>query len=149
MRASPSLDEGLLSGRTPLVEILWLLWQLVVNLFQLLASVLALAAQWWFVIVWIAWWTFAVDWRKVRPVMSQAAWAPVILLVLLIALAWSRINPVEFSWGIVVLPNFWWQLIAVIMIVVLTLLCGVLQDALGFTPAQIDLEPPAPQDSDH
>src|SRR5262245_21427217 len=131
------------------VEILQLLWQLILNVFQLLGALLNLAAQWWFVIVWIAWWTFAVNWRKLRPVLSQGAWGPVILLMLIIALAWSRLAPGELSWGIVVLPNFWWQLAALTVILCFTLLCGVLQDVLGVVPPELNLEPPVSQESEH
>jgi hypothetical protein len=40
------------------------------------------------------------------------------------------------------IPNFWWQLGGVGLLVGTALFCGWLQGVLGWTPEEIDLEPP-------
>jgi len=131
------------------VEILQILWQLVVGIFQLVAALLAVALRWWVVIAWIAWWTFGVNWQKTRAVLKQGAWAPLVLLMLVIALVWSRVAPASLTSEFVNIPNFWWQLGAVALLVAFTFLCGVVQDALGWTPPEINLNPPADTGADH
>ena len=45
--------------------------------------------------------------------------------------------------------NFWWQLGEVSLLAAVTLLCGWLQGVFGWTPAEISLEPPAPDADVH
>ncbi len=111
------------------------LWTLAQQLFQLGVVHLLL-------IVWIAWWLWAVNWKKVWPVLAQGGWVAVTLLAIFGALAWSRIAGSDYSLGSVLLPNFWWQLGAVGVLIGVTLLCGWLQTYLDWSPAEISLEPP-------
>ena len=98
---------------------------------------------WPLLLVWVAWWLLAVNWRKTWPVLARGGWAPVVLLVLMAALAWSRLAPSEFGLtpGAVV-PNFWWQLIAVSGLTVSALFLGWLQGQIGRTPPEISVDPP-------
>ena len=59
------------------------LWQLVVNLGQLIVAVLQLGLQWWLVLAWVGWWIFAVNWRRTWGYLSQGAWAPLLLLMVM------------------------------------------------------------------
>src|SRR5262245_2763033 len=60
---------------------------------------------------WISWWRWAVDWNRMGPVLREGAWAPVLLVMIVAAFAWSRIAPSECAClQVVILPNFWWQL---------------------------------------
>src|SRR5437763_1131546 len=78
------------------------------------------------------------------PVLAEGAWVPVVLLMLVGALAWSRISPGPCTClGFVTLPNFWWQLGAVGGLVALALFCGWLQGLLGWAPEEVNLEPPS------
>jgi hypothetical protein len=92
---------------------------------------------------WTAWWLGAVNWSKVWPVLSQGAWAPVVLLVLTIAMVWAAISPGACTCipGLK-LPNFWWQLLAVGGLTLFTFCCGWLQGWLGWVPPEIAVEPP-------
>lgn len=119
--------------------ILETLGQLFIVLGQLLVQVLALGVQWILLIAWIAWWLLAVDWRKAFPVIRSGGWAPLVLLTIVVALAWSRLQPAGNS----LLPNFWWQLAWTACLVVLALFCGWLQGVLDWRPAEINLDPPA------
>src|SRR5690348_5289051 len=107
------------------------LWQLILNLWELLVQLLGLAMSWSLLIAWVAWWLVGVNWKKTWPVLARGAWAPLVLLVLVSALVWSRIAPGELSLGLFAVPNFWWQLAAVGLLASITLLCGWLQGLLG------------------
>jgi hypothetical protein len=123
---------------------LWVtLGDLFRNLGQLLALLFAFAAHWMLLIVWIAWWLWAVNWKKCWLALGQGAWAPVVLLLLLTALVWSRLQPAPLALGeSMSLPNFWWQLGAMALLTALALFCGWLQGVMHWTPAELDLEPP-------
>lgn len=118
--------------------------QLFDSLFKLLAGPLQWLSTWLLLLVWIAWWLWAVDWRKVWPVLAQGAWVPVLLLLLMAALIWSRLVPDRFEFlGIVSIPNFWWQFGAVALLAGIVLLCGWVQEIRNWAPPEINLEPPA------
>ncbi len=116
--------------------------QLVVVLWQLLGDLLRLGGQWALLIAWTAWWLGAVNWKKTWPALAQGAWAPLVLLVLISALAWSSIAPGERTiLGLWRVGNFWWQLGAVGLLTGLAFFCGWLQGLFHWEPADIDLEP--------
>ena len=46
-------------------------------------------------ILWMAFWLFAVDWGRVWPVLARGAWAPCVLLGLVVATVWSRLDTRE------------------------------------------------------
>jgi hypothetical protein len=121
------------------------LWQLLVILGTLLGELIRFAAVWLLLIVWIVWWLCGVNWRKAWTALAEGAWAPVVLLMLLVALVWSQVAP--SSWGglgFITIGNFWWQLGAVTLLVGLALFCGWLQGVFHWEPPELNLEPPAP-----
>jgi hypothetical protein len=100
--------------------------------------------------LWCAWWLCGVNWRKTWPVLAQGAWAPVLLLILMAAIVWSRIAPGDCNCLVfVTIPNFWWQLGSIAALTATALFCGWLQGRLGWEPAEIDLEPPPATDHGH
>ena len=42
--------------------------------------------------LWCVWWLFCVNWKKTWPVLSQGGWMPVVLLMVVTALAWSHLS---------------------------------------------------------
>ena len=119
------------------------LQQIGTNLLRLAGSVLAWGLHWSLAIAWFAWWLWGVNWSKVWPVLARGAWAVVVLLMFVSALAWSQLAPADCAClGFTTVANFWWQLGAVALLTALTLLCGWLQGVFGWTPAEISLEPP-------
>ena len=59
------------------------------------------------------------------------------------ALAWSQMVQADCKClGFLTVPNFWWQLGELALLAAVALFCGWLQGLLGWTPAEIDLEPP-------
>jgi len=124
--------------------------QLIGNLGALLGMLLALALRWSLLIVWVVWWLFAVDWRKAWAVLARGAWAPVVLLLVIAALAWSRIEPAACDClGFAPVANFWWQLGGVSLLAAVALLCGWLQGVFGIQPAEVAVEPVVAHGSGH
>ncbi len=100
--------------------------------------------------LWVVFWLWAVNWKKVWPVLAEGAWAPVTLLGIVIALAWSQIDARPCNClGLVTVPNFWWQLGGVASLAAVALFCGWLQGLLRWTPAEVNLDPPAHHGHDH
>ena len=121
-------------------------WQRLLEIFNLLGDLLkplvVFLGQWLLLIAWLAWWLWAVDWRKVWPVLAQGAWLPAVLLMLLASLVWAEMAPSDCDClGFVTVPNFWWQLGDVSLLVAVTLFCGWLQGVFGWAPAEVELEP--------
>jgi hypothetical protein len=126
------------------VEIGETLWRLVIDLGTLAVELLALALRLGLILAWLAWWLWGVNWKKVWPALAQGAWAPVVLLTIFAAITWASLDPVAWSFLGITLPNFWWQLLAISLLLGLTLLCGWLQGVCGWEPAEVNVEPPAP-----
>jgi hypothetical protein len=121
-----------------------LLLELFATLGQLLAALGAAFPLWPLLIVWVAWWLLAVNWERAWPVLARGGWAPVVLLIVITALAWSRLAPADLPLApAAVVPNFWWQLVAVSLLAASALFCGWLQGVFNWGPPEIDLEPPA------
>jgi hypothetical protein len=129
---------------------------MVESLVRLLAALRDVGVQLWAVLLpllpvllWIVYWLFAVDWRKVWPVLARGAWAPVVLLLLVVAAAWSRIAPSNCDClGFVTITNFWWQLGSVSTLAAVALFSGWLQGYMGWAPPEYAVEPP-PGGHDH
>jgi hypothetical protein len=122
-------------------------WQLIEQIFQnlgkLLAPVWHFLLAWLLLVVWIIWWLWGVNWRKAWPVLAEGAWLPVVLLMIVGALAWAEMAPSDCTCLVLVtVPNFWWQLGAVGLLMAVTLFCGWLQGVMDWTPEEISLEPP-------
>ena len=124
------------------------IWDTVSVLLQTLGTLFVQLAgfgfHWILWIIWAAWWLGGVNAKKARYVLSCGAWAPAVLIIIVSALVWSRIDPrsVEFL-GFMTLPNFWWQLGYVSMLAATAMFCGWLQGVLHWTPHEIHFDPPA------
>jgi hypothetical protein len=101
--------------------------------------------NWLLLIAWLAWWLGGVNWNTAWAVLAEGAWLPVILIMIVGALVWSQIAPSDCAClGFITVPNFWWQLGGVSLLVAITLFCGWLQGVFGWTPVAVSLEPPEP-----
>jgi hypothetical protein len=95
-------------------------------------------------IAWIVWWLWAVNWKHAWPVLARGGWAPLVLLMVMAALVWSRLAPGQENFpGLIVSADFWWKLGGVGIAVAVALFCGWLQGYFAWTPPEIELEPPA------
>ena len=106
--------------------------------------------SWLLLIAWLAWWLWGVNWKRAWAVLAKGAWLPVLLMMILSALVWSAIAPSDYLFlGVVKVPNFWWQLGGVSLLVAITLICGWLQGVFGWVPIEVSLEPPAVSPAEH
>jgi hypothetical protein len=126
------------------VDIFHTLVQLITTLLTLIAEVGTLGLRHALLIAWVAWWLWGVNWTKAWGVLANGGWAVVVLLSLIGALTWASLAPSTWDgFGLLPISNFWWQLGAVTLLVLLTLLCGWVQGVFGWCPTEVDLEPPA------
>jgi hypothetical protein len=109
------------------------------TLLALLLQLAELGFHWILWIIFAAICLWAINWKKARHMLAVGGWAPAVLLIVLIALVWSRIMP-ESRWG---LANFWWQLGYVTGLGALAMFCGWLQSVFHWTPHEISFDPPA------
>jgi hypothetical protein len=124
--------------------------QLVLTLLTLIVAVGALSFRHLLFIVWVAWWLWGVNWNKAWGVLARGGWVPVVLLTLIAAAVWAALAPSSYDvLSLFPVANFWWQLGAVTLVVLLALFCGWLQGVLGWTPPEINLEPPEPAHAHH
>ena len=123
---------------TDLLRVLYDLLQIVLVLLQMAFVVLPVG-------LWCAWWLWCVNWKKAGPVLAAGGWLPVVLLMFISALAWSRISPATFNWLGFPIANGLWQLGIVTGLTLLAFFCGWVQGRLGWTPAEVSFEPPAPE----
>ncbi len=132
------------------MDLITSLWQIVLAFSTLVVQLLSFALQNALVLVWLAWALFAIDWKKTWPILVKGAWIPLVLVVCVTASVWSQLFPREVTFFEAIdVGNFWWQLVVVSFITVLTLLCGWLQGVMGLTPYQIEIDPPAPEAHAH
>lgn len=95
------------------------------------------------------WCLFGVNWRRAWPVLAAGGWVPLVLIAAFAGAVWSLVWPsTAVVFGVVRVPNGLWQLGAAGVLVCIALFCGWLQDRYGWTPAEINLEPP-PVSHDH
>jgi hypothetical protein len=133
-----------------LLQVFWTFVQLVQVLGQLIVELLYLGLQYGAVLFLVAWCLLGINWQKTWPVLRRGGWVPFVLLIVLTALVWSQMRPTdEAPFGLHV-PNFWWQLGVVGLLAGVALFCGWLQGKLGWTPAEVNLDPPEHgHDHDH
>jgi hypothetical protein len=98
----------------------------------------------------VVFWLCAVNWQKTWPVLAAGGWAPMVLLILVTAGVWSRLDPSPCTClRIVTIPKIWWQLGVLGGLTGLTLFCGWLQGVMGWTPPEYAVEPPESDDHGH
>ena len=118
------------------------IWDIVLNLGDLIVQLLVLAMHGSLLIAWIAWWLWGVNWKKTWPALASGAWVPFVLLMFIAAQVWSHIAPSDLHLVIATIPNFWWQLLAVGFLLGVALFCGWLQGICHWAPADISFDPP-------
>jgi hypothetical protein len=101
-------------------------------------------------LVWVAWWLLAVNWRKAWPMLADGGWAPALLLIIIASMAWAMIDARSCNClGFVVVPNGWWQLGYISTLAALALMCGWVQGYFEWTPPEISVEPPPAEHIHH
>ncbi len=107
----------------------------ILNLFTavwtLLEALGSLLAPWIPLIAWCVFWLFAVNWTKLRVILSKGGWIPVFLICFAAILVWGEIAPPvggfhDFGWP---LTNFYGKLVYVTALLCIMLLCGSVQNS--------------------
>src|SRR5262245_42523738 len=97
--------------------------------------------------VWCVFWLLCVNWNKLWTVLSQGAWTGVVLLGLISALVWTKLDDRSCDClGFMILPSFWWQLGTVATVIALALFCGWLQGVIRYAPVEVSVEMPTGHD---
>ena len=101
-------------------------------------------------LLWVVWWLWAVNWKRMGPVLARGGWAPAVLLLVMSAVVWSRLEPVPGAClpG-VTLPNFVWQLAVMAGLAAVALFCGWVQGRFSWAPSEVSVEPPEAAENGH
>jgi hypothetical protein len=112
--------EALYDLLSSVLDVFWSLLNVVVNLVRVVLPWLPLFA-------WIAFWSFAVNWVKVFPVLRRGGLIGVLLLMFVAVLVWGSIAPPvdgrHVMFGLTV-SNYAGKFIYVTMLTCIALLCG-------------------------
>ncbi len=106
------------------------LLQVLFGVWQLLTAIVALILPWTPLIAWIAFWTFAVNWTRLREILLQGGWVVVALVALMAVLVWGTLSPppegTHSLLGLTV-SNYVGKFVYVAGLVCLMFLCGSVQ----------------------
>src|SRR5262245_20051238 len=106
------------------------------NLSHLLGDLIYLLAAWSAVLFWLAWSTFAIDWRRLGPYLAQGAAIPLVLVAGAVGLTCAAIWPHDLHLFGTTVPNYLWQVLAAGLFLGVTLFCGWLQVRNGWFPPE-------------
>jgi len=113
------------------MDVIQSLWQVIEAFAGLLLSILALLAPWTPLLLWIAFWLYAVNWRKLYPLLMQGGLIGVLLIAFLAILVWSSIavptgDGMHHVYGLKV-SNLVGKTVYVSSLLVIAFLCGTVQ----------------------
>lgn len=124
------------------------MWDLITSFVDVLFALLHFAVEifkqvfhWSLALFWLAWSLWAIDWRKLGPVLSQGGAIPLVLIAAAVGIAWAGAAPSSMLFLGVVIPNYWWQLGTVGLLLTGTLAAGWLQLKMGWFPSEVVLAP--------
>jgi hypothetical protein len=126
-----------------LINVLWSLLDVVVNLVRVILPWLPLLA-------WVGFWTFAVNWAKAFPILRRGGFIGILLLMFVTVLVWGAVAPPvngkHMMLGLSV-SNYAGKFIYVTMLTCIALLCGSAQLSGAF--GRLGEFPEEPAEDDH
>lgn len=126
-----------------LINVLWSLLDVVVNLVRVILPWLPLLA-------WIGFWTFAVNWAKAFPILRRGGFIGILLLMFVTVIVWGAVAPPvngkHLMLGLSV-SNYAGKFIYVTMLTCIALLCGSAQLSGAF--GRLGEFPDEPAEDDH
>jgi len=128
-----------------LVNVVWSLLDVVVNLLRVILPWLPLVG-------WVGYWTFAVNWEKVFPILRRGGFAGILLLMFVTVLVWAAVAPPENGRHLMLglsLSNHAGKFIYVTMLTCIALLCGSAQLSGSFGRLVEFPEDPSDNDPAH
>ena len=132
-------------------ELLQSLLQLVSAVWDLLITLIVLARPWLPLIAWVAFWLFAVDWRRLGNVFWSGGWIGVVLIGIVWALVWGVVAPPETGRHYILVlsvSNFVGKIVYVAALLCIMLLCGAVQNS-GLVDPWVRFEDDEPAPADH
>lgn len=133
------------------MEVLLSIWNVVVAVANLLVELVLFVAPWVPLLAWIAFWLFAVNWKKLYPILPNGGIIGVILTGLMAILVWSVIaepvGGVHHLYGLKV-TNVYGKLMYVTSLFVIAALCGSVQLS-GTCGRLCEFKEAEPQTHDH
>ncbi|MCS7166442.1 MAG: hypothetical protein RMI91_00685 [Gemmatales bacterium] len=127
-------------------ELLEVLFDLITNFVRLLAVLATLALCYAWLLAWLAWWLWLVDWRRFWGALRQGAWLPLLMALAFVSyLAWSVGMPVPGERELGSLTPIALSLVLLGSV----LLCGWLQTVFAWHPTEISLETEASMAQEH
>ena len=128
-----------------LINVLWSLLDVVVNLVRVILPWLPLLA-------WIGFWTFAVNWAKAFPILRRGGFIGILLLMFVTVIVWGAVAPPvngkHLMLGLSV-SNYAGKFIYVTMLTCIALLCGSAQLSGAFGRLGEFADAPAEDDHGH
>ena len=128
-----------------LINVLWSLLDVVVNLVRVILPWLPLLA-------WVGFWTFAVNWAKAFPILRRGGFIGILLLMFVAVIVWAAVAPPvngkHLMLGLSV-SNYAGKFIYVTMLTCIALLCGSAQLSGAFGRLAEFPEEPAEDDHGH
>ena len=128
-----------------LVNVLWALLDVVVNLVRVVLPWLPLLG-------WVGFWTFAVNWSKAFPILRRGGIVGILLLMFVTVLVWGAVAPPSEGKHLLLglsLSNHAGKFIYVTMLTCIALLCGSAQLSGAFGRLGEFPEDPADDDNEH
>ncbi len=126
-----------------LINVIWSLLDVVVNLMRVILPWLPLLA-------WVGFWTFAVNWAKALPVIWRGGFIGILLLMFVSVIVWGAVAPPlngkHLMLGLSV-SNYAGKFIYVTMLTCIAFLCGSAQLSGAF--GRLAEFPEEPADDDH
>lgn len=126
-----------------LINVLWSLLDVVVNLVRVILPWLPLLA-------WVGFWTFAVNWAKAFPILRRGGFIGILLLMFVTVIVWGAVAPPvngkHLMLGLSV-SNYAGKFIYVTMLTCIALLCGSAQLSGAF--GRLGEFPEEPAEDDH
>lgn len=126
-----------------LVNVIWSLLDVVVNLFRVVMPWLPLLG-------WVGFWTFAVNWAKAFPILRSGGFIGVLLLMFVAVMVWAAVAPPENGKHLMLglsVSNHAGKFIYVTMLTCIALLCGSAQLSGSF--GRLGEFPEEPADDEH
>jgi hypothetical protein len=114
-----------------LIQLFWAVWEVLSSVGYLLLPVVPL-------LMWVGFWTFAVDWTKLRSFFLKGGWMGLMLLSLMAVLVWGVVSPPADGAHFILgkqLSNFVGKTVYVTGLVCIMLLSGSVQLAGVFGKA--------------
>lgn len=126
------------------MEILNALLDLAQAVGLLIWALLQAILPWTPLIAWIAFWTLAVDWVRLRRFLLEGGWIGLLLIAVMAVLVWGAIAPPDSGTHSLLglqVSNFVGKMVYVTALAVIMLLCGSMQLS-GCCDPWLDLQQP-------